>query len=101
MISDYAREAGVRQLRQLLEKVTRKVALSMVRKPDADKEKTSITAENLSQYIGQPLHLSDKLFETGKTPPGVVMGLAWTSLGGATLYVEARGHLLPGASSSP
>merc|ERR1719382_1717898 len=37
MISDYAREAGVRHLRQLLEKVSRKVALSLVRnKPSAE-----------------------------------------------------------------
>ena len=36
------------------------------------------------------LHMSDRLYEG--TPPGVVMGLAWTANGGATLYVEARGR---------
>jgi len=114
MISDYAREAGVRHLRQLLEKVSRKVALSLVRNKAEAKdeakaegeaeeaketeavkevEKTHITMENLSKYIGQPLHYSEQLYAAGKTPPGVVMGLAWTSLGGATLFVEARGRL--------
>jgi len=92
MIQDYAREAGVRQLRKLLEKISRKVALSMVRKKEEDRTLTTITAENLSTFIGQPVHLTDKLYNAG-TPAGVVMGLAWTSQGGATLYIEARGQL--------
>jgi len=92
MIADYARESGVRNLRKLLEKVSRKVALSLVRKPAEQQEKIGISLENLSQYIGQPLHLSDRLF-AATAPPGVVMGLAWTSMGGAVLYVEACGKL--------
>jgi Lon-like ATP-dependent protease len=91
IIVDYAREAGVRQLRKLLEKISRKVALSMVRKTE-EEQKTLITADNLTTYIGQPVHLSDKLYPFGP-PVGVVMGLAWTSLGGATLYIEARGRI--------
>merc|ERR1712032_1296693 len=51
-----------------------------------------ISLQNLSEYIGQPLHLSDRLYTT-TAPPGVVMGLAWTSMGGAVLYVEACGKL--------
>jgi len=95
IIKDYAREAGVRHLRQLLDKVSRKVALNMVRQKTSESTEqatTIITPENLAKYIGQPLHLSDRLF-AGGTPPGVVMGLAWTANGGATLYVEARGRL--------
>uniref|UniRef100_A0A1X7TL70 Lon proteolytic domain-containing protein n=1 Tax=Amphimedon queenslandica TaxID=400682 RepID=A0A1X7TL70_AMPQE len=37
-------------------------------------------------FFGHPPFISDHLYET--TPPGVVMGLAWTSMGGTTLYVE-------------
>ncbi|CAJ1404468.1 unnamed protein product [Effrenium voratum] len=92
IIKDYAREAGVRNLRQLLEKVSRKVALDLVRKKCAEEGPAKINLENLTTYIGQPLHTSDKLYNTG-TPPGVVMGLAWTASGGATLYVEARGRM--------
>jgi len=94
MIKDYAREAGVRELRKLLEKVSRKVALSVVRQQPSEQpaEKVSVTTDNLSKYIGQPIHLSDRLY-TLSTPPGVVMGLAWTSLGGASLFVEATGRL--------
>jgi len=95
IIKDYAREAGVRHLRQLLDKVSRKVALSQVRNKISDSpdlEKTTVTIDNLTKYIGQPLHVSDNIF-VGGTPPGVVTGLAWTSMGGATLFVEARGRL--------
>ena len=71
MIKDYAREAGVRNLRQLLEKVSRKafgprsaseraaqVALKMVRKT-SEAEKAVINLENLSSYIGQPWEALD------------------------------------------
>jgi len=92
MITEYAREAGVRQLRKLLEKISRKVALSLVRKQEEDRGCTAITVDDLAKYIGQPLHLSERMYAAG-TPPGVVMGLAWTAMGGATLYVEARGQL--------
>merc|ERR1719401_1044545 len=51
-----------------------------------------ITLDNLKKYVGQPPHTSDRLFPDG-TPPGVVFGLAWTSLGGKTLLVEARGSV--------
>jgi Lon-like ATP-dependent protease len=98
MITDYAREAGVRQLAGLLEKVSRKVALSLVRKSEEERTCTVVDVENLSKYIGQPIHTSDRLYFSG-TPPGVVMGLAWTAMGGASLYVEALGQL-PRSSAS-
>ncbi|EFW13219.1 ATP-dependent Lon protease pim1 [Coccidioides posadasii str. Silveira] len=45
-----------------------------------------ITKDNLKDYVGPPVFTSDRLYEV--TPPGVAMGLAWTSMGGAALYVE-------------
>ncbi|PWA02755.1 hypothetical protein BB558_001098 [Smittium angustum] len=42
---------------------------------------------SLKSYIGPPLFTTDRLYQT--TVPGVVMGLAWTSLGGSALYVES------------
>merc|ERR1712176_120825 len=92
IITDYAREAGVRQLKKLLEKVSRKVALNIARGKYENEAKEIITTDNLTKYIGQPVHLSERLFPFG-TPPGVVMGLAWTSLGGTSLYIEAQGRL--------
>lgn len=81
----YCREAGVRNLKNHIEKVLRKVAL-LVRKGDAEKS-MSITQFNLDKFVGKPKYPSERLFDV--TPPGVSTGLAWTALGGATLYIES------------
>lgn len=47
----------------------------------------TIDRDNLKDYVGPPVFTSDRLYET--TPPGVAMGLAWTQMGGAALYVES------------
>lgn len=47
----------------------------------------SISKENLKDYVGAPIFTSDRLYE--RTPPGVVMGLAWTQLGGTAMYIES------------
>jgi ATP-dependent Lon protease len=41
----------------------------------------------LKDFVGQPVFTQDRLYE-GQPPPGVVMGLAWTSMGGTSLYIE-------------
>ncbi|TPX49053.1 hypothetical protein SeMB42_g02762 [Synchytrium endobioticum] len=58
-----------------------------------------ITAANLKQYVGSPVFTSDRMYRT--TPPGVVMGLAWTSMGGSSLYVEAVLESVLSESSKP
>ncbi|CBZ54901.1 hypothetical protein NCLIV_053270 [Neospora caninum Liverpool] len=95
LVRDYAREAGVRSLLKLIEKIYRKAALALVRK---EQEKIEVHLDNLSKFVGQPAFQSDRLY--AETPPGVVMGLAWTQLGGATLYVEAIGRRLRETSRS-
>lgn len=45
-----------------------------------------IGKETLKDYVGPPVFTADRLYD--KFPPGVTMGLAWTSMGGAALYVE-------------
>lgn len=47
----------------------------------------TITKDNLKDYVGPPVFTSDRLYDT--TPPGVAMGLAWTSMGGSALYIES------------
>lgn len=90
IINGYAREAGVRSLENYIKKIMRKVAVQVVKhqekKGDALK-KAVISEESLSKYLGKPIFTTDRFYE--RTPVGVCMGLAWTSMGGATLYVEA------------
>ncbi|XP_034936542.1 lon protease homolog, mitochondrial isoform X2 [Chelonus insularis] len=83
LIKAYCRESGVRNLQKHIEKVSRKVAFKVVKK---EAEKVDITADNLSDFVGKPIFTHDRLYEL--TPPGVVMGLAWTAMGGSTLYIE-------------
>jgi len=89
LIRGYAREAGVRNLSQQLEKIHRKVALKVVQE---ETHSVVITEENLKEYLGNPRFTSDRLYD--ETPPGVVMGLAYTQMGGATLYIETIGSEL-------
>ncbi len=79
----YAREAGVRNLEKQLGRIVRKAAVQIVQ----DKETTlRVGPKNLEQYLGKPPFPKEKKPRSGV---GVVNGLAWTSLGGATLNVEA------------
>ncbi|KAL4874602.1 ATP-dependent protease La [Aspergillus karnatakaensis] len=57
----------------------------------------SIGKDSLTDYVGPPIFTADRLYDT--FPPGVTMGLAWTSMGGAALYVESilENALTPGS----
>ncbi|GAU91697.1 hypothetical protein RvY_03905 [Ramazzottius varieornatus] len=84
LINQYARESGVRTLQKYIEKITRKVAYRIVE----DKvERVEVGPDTLEEFVGKPKFTSERLY-SGETPPGVVMGLAWTSMGGASLFVE-------------
>ena len=52
------------------------------------------------QYVGKPTFTSDRLYEGSSAPPGVVMGLAWTAMGGSSLYIEAMAIRPPTSKSS-
>ncbi|NGX46726.1 MAG: Lon protease 1 [Chlamydiae bacterium] len=91
IINGYAREAGVRSLEKYIKKILRKVATKIVKNAERKKGKeprkeTKVTEKGLKDYLGKPIFTSDRYFK--KTPIGVAMGLAWTAMGGATLYVE-------------
>jgi len=83
LIDSYAREAGVRSLENLIKKIMRKAGTAIVEKRA---RKVSVTKRNLHEYVGKPVFSPDEMFGN---VPGVVTGLAWTSLGGATLQIEA------------
>jgi ATP-dependent Lon protease len=90
MINGYAREAGVRTLEHVIKKILRKVAVKLVKskgKKSSKPFKEVVSEKNLESYLGKPIFTTDRFYL--KTPVGVTMGLAWTSMGGATLYVEA------------
>ncbi|KAI8813750.1 Lon protease C-terminal proteolytic domain-containing protein [Cladochytrium replicatum] len=46
-----------------------------------------VDQSNLKDFVGSPVYTSDRMYDT--TPAGVVMGLAWTSMGGSALYIES------------
>ncbi len=90
IINGYAREAGVRNLENNLKKIMRKVAIQVVKameKKAGKFKKATVSEKTLGKYLGKPIFTTDRFYE--RTPVGVCMGLAWTSLGGATLYIEA------------
>ncbi|MEW5769575.1 MAG: endopeptidase La [Pseudomonadota bacterium] len=82
IIEGYAREAGVRQLEMNLGKVVRKSVVRIVRK---EAENLHVTTDNLDQFLTDPPYLPEKPMNG----VGVITGLAWTPLGGATLTIEA------------
>jgi endopeptidase La len=89
LITSYTREAGVRSLKKYVEQIYRKIALTMVRggtESRGSRAPEPITRSTLEKFCGIPAYATERLYE--QTPPGVVMGLAWTSLGGVSLFVE-------------
>ncbi|WP_319371853.1 endopeptidase La [uncultured Ilyobacter sp.] len=86
VVDKYAREAGVRNLEKNIRKIMRKTTLRIA---EGDVNKVNITKKNLEEFLGQPLFITEELYQ--RSVPGVTLGLAWTSMGGATLYIEATG----------
>lgn len=86
IINEYAREAGVRSLEKNIKKILRKVAVKVVKRKKGAKKAFTVTEKNLSEFLGPPIFTSDRIFQ--KTPVGVSTGLAWTSMGGAVLFIE-------------
>lgn len=84
IISQYTREAGVRNLEREIASVCRKV----VRKVAEGKEKlTKVTSQNIEKFLGPPRIFKDQLLQ--KDQVGVTTGVAWTASGGEILFVEA------------
>jgi ATP-dependent Lon protease len=84
IISQYTREAGVRNLEREIANLCRKVA----KKIAEGKERIFvINAQNLHRYLGVPKFLPEEEME--KDEVGVSTGLAWTETGGDIIYVEA------------
>ena len=87
IITDYTREAGVRQLGRELGKLARGVALQVARrKGDEKADPVLIALEDLAEYLGKQRFFNEVAERTAV--PGVATGLAWTPVGGDILFIE-------------
>jgi ATP-dependent Lon protease len=90
IITDYTREAGVRNLERRVAAICRKMAR---RAAEGDPAPISLTRKALARFLGPPSHLDERPGTVGEV--GVANGLAWTESGGEVLTIEAtltRGH---------
>ncbi len=83
IVNRYARESGVRSLENKIKKIMRKAAMEFA---EGRTEKVRVTKHDIEHYLGKPVFAEEELL---KDSPGVVTGLAWTRMGGATLQIEA------------
>lgn len=89
IIEEYTRESGVRSLTKKIAAVMRKLAWAVAAEEQIPAE---ITPELVREYLGKTIYSRDKY--QGNEHPGVVVGLAWTSVGGEILFIESS--LQPG-----
>ena len=84
----YAREAGVRNFEKYLDKIHRKLAKAIVLDSEGEeRRKIAIDKAAVQKYLGNPIFRDDDIKRA--TRPGMSVGLAWTSMGGDTLIIEA------------
>ena len=84
IIDEYTRESGVRGLEKQIAKVARVTAKKIALEQE---HPTTIKKEHLREYLGLPTNSHD--LQKGNEAPGVVTGLAWTSMGGEILFIES------------
>jgi len=89
IINHYTRESGVRNLERELANLCRKVARKIV---EGDATRFRVTAGNIESYLGKKRFRYDII--EGENEVGIATGLAWTIVGGDTLFIETT--LIPG-----
>lgn len=85
--NSYAREAGVRNFEKNLDKIHRKFATEIVFGEKDVKDKFTPDSVLIEKMLGKPIFRADDLKKADR--PGTAVGLAWTSMGGDTLIIEA------------
>jgi len=83
IIQEYTRESGVRELDRMLAGIMRSTARQVAME---EKVTPQVSAEQIEKILGKPRYSND-IYTKGH-PPGVVVGLAWTSFGGDILFIE-------------
>ncbi len=84
VIKAYTREAGVRELERLIGKICRRSVKEILE----GKKTIRVTMQNYTKFLGRERFIDDHILKEEKV--GVVNGLAWTSVGGTMLTVEAN-----------
>ena len=85
IIKEYTKEAGVRELERILSSLVRKIITESVRE---EKEiKITVTKKDIVKYLGEVKFPQDNI--TQNMVPGLIYGLAYTSVGGAVLPIES------------
>jgi ATP-dependent Lon protease len=82
IVEQYAREAGVRRLEKYLGQIARKAVVKILH---GEKQPVHVRVGDVEDYLGKPVFTRDKPL----TGVGLITGLAWTAMGGATLSIEA------------
>jgi len=82
LIENYTRESGVRGLEKEIGSLMRKSAVKIA----SGEEVGTITRETVGEMLGKP-RFTKEIYQ-GNELPGVVTGLAWTSVGGVILFIE-------------
>ena len=85
VISNYTKEAGVRQLERVITKLMRKTIQALLK--DKTLKNTAITEEKLKEFLGYPTFKKTSLTDK-KEKVGLATGLAWTEFGGDVLEIE-------------
>jgi len=98
IISEYTREAGVRNLERQLGTIARKLAARIATRPaDAGPAAQAVVdSAEVDDYLGPARFKKEVAFRT--SIPGVVTGVAWTEVGGDVLFIEVT--LLPGGNQN-
>ncbi len=94
IISDYTREAGVRNLERAIGSITRKVARELVEGDDPER-RVVLRANRVPHYLG-PVEFESEIAQRTSVP-GVTTGLAWTAAGGEILFIEST--RMPGSKT--
>jgi len=87
IIQNYTRESGVRELDRVLASIMRNVAKQVAME---EVVQPTVTLEQVERVLGKP-KFNNEIYTKGH-PPGVAVGLAWTSVGGDILFIEAGLH---------
>ena len=88
----------MRSLKKFTNRIMEKIAFKLVESENPTGQFIKISKDNIEEFLGAPIFESKRIYKD--TPPGVVIGLAYNSIGGAILFIEATKASHPKISES-